>query len=40
MPPEEQEEWNKEEWEANFEIDHPAPEIPENPVDEVDDDLE
>ncbi|CAD8142533.1 unnamed protein product [Paramecium octaurelia] len=38
LSPEELEEFNQEEWEANFDSEHPMPEIPENPADEIDDD--
>ncbi|CAK78599.1 unnamed protein product (macronuclear) [Paramecium tetraurelia] len=38
LTPEDLEEFNQEEWDANFDSEHPMPEIPENPVDEIDDD--
>ncbi|CAD8138112.1 unnamed protein product [Paramecium pentaurelia] len=38
LSPEDLEEFNQEEWDANFDSEHPMPEIPENPADEIDDD--
>ena len=40
IPPEELELFIQEDWEAQWDTDHPLPDIPENPEDEIDDDYE